>query len=101
MDYFRLLRLIGRFKWLLLLVVIAATTATFFGAKLKGAQYQATATLMPQEQALQAMDDVATMSRNLGEQEMRGQPGQMRRARVESLIALMMSPRVLGCRTFA
>jgi capsular exopolysaccharide synthesis family protein len=96
MDYFRLLRLIGRFKWLILLVVVAATCATFFGAKLKGSQYQATATIMPQEQALQAMDDVATMTNTMANQDMRGQSAQMRRARVESLIALMMSPRVLG-----
>jgi uncharacterized protein involved in exopolysaccharide biosynthesis len=96
MDYARLFGLILRFKWLLLVVVIAATSATFVGARLKGASYQASATLMPQEQALQTMEGVSSLTQSLGRDDMLRSDVNRRRARTESLIALMLSPRVLG-----
>lgn len=96
MDFIRLFQLVLRHKWLILAVVTVATTATWFGVRLRGAAYQATATLMPQEQALQTLDGVASLSNSLGAQDMRNISLQMRKSRMESLIALMMSPRVLG-----
>ncbi|MCL6650066.1 MAG: hypothetical protein K6U89_17260 [Chloroflexi bacterium] len=96
MDFVRLIQLVLRHKWLILAVVSVATTATWFGVRFRGAAYQATATLMPQEQALQTLDGVASLSNSLGAQDMRNISLQMRKSRMESLIALMMSPRVLG-----
>jgi capsular exopolysaccharide synthesis family protein len=96
MDFIRLFRLVLRHKWLILAVVTVATTATWFGVRLKGAAYLATATLMPQQQALQTLDGVAALSSSLGEREMERANVQVRKSRIESLLALMMSPRVLG-----
>src|SRR5687767_10244625 len=96
MDFLRLFQLVLRHKWLLLAVVTVATTVTFFGARLKGAAYQASATLLPQEQALQTLEGVAALSATLSGQQMERLPVQVRNSRVESLVALMMSPRVLG-----
>lgn len=96
MDFIRLFQLVLRHRWLILAVVAVATTATWFGVRLKGAAYQATATLMPQQQALQTLDGIAALSNSLGEQQMERGNLQVRRSRLESLVALMMSPRVLG-----
>lgn len=96
MDYARLFRLLFRHKWLILVVVALATTGTWFGMRLKGAVYEATVTLMPQEQALQTMEGVAGLSSSLGNQQLEHVPLLVRKSRVKSLIALMTSARVLG-----
>src|ERR1051326_885181 len=95
MNFLRLFQLVGRHKWLLLAIVTLATTATWFGSRMKGSAYMATATLMPQEKALQAMGGASGMINNLGEEEQQS-PQVLQHQRVESLIALMMSPHVLG-----
>lgn len=96
MDFIRLIRLVLRYKWLIMAVVVVATTGTWFGVRLKGAAFQASATLMPQQQALQTLDGVAALSTSLGERQMGGSTAQVRQSRLESLVALMVSPRVLG-----
>jgi succinoglycan biosynthesis transport protein ExoP len=96
MDFVRLFRLIVRYKWLLLAVVALGTTGTWFGARFKGVIYQGTATLMLQEQALQTMEGPAVLSSSLGSEQMQQVPAQLRKSRVDSLIALMMSPKVLA-----
>src|SRR5437016_4788473 len=96
MDFLRLARLVIRHNWLLVVLVTVATIATWVGARLKGVAYQASATLMPQEQALQAMGGTASFATHLGSQETQETTLQQRRAQMDSLIALMMSPRVLG-----
>jgi succinoglycan biosynthesis transport protein ExoP len=96
MDFIRLLQLVGRHKWLILAVITVATTGTWFGVRLKGAAYRATSTLMPQQQALQTLDGVAALSASLGERDMERASVQVRKSRIESLMALMLSPRVLG-----
>lgn len=95
MDFLRLSRLVFRHKWVLLAVVTLATTATYVGARLKGVVYEATSTLMPQAEALQAMVGPVSYSNQLGSPEGQVSPD-AQRDRVRSLIALMMSPRVLG-----
>src|SRR4051794_9823142 len=95
MDYARLFRLILRHKWVLLAVVIMATAGTWMGARLKGVSYQATSTLMPQPQALQALAGGSAVMDTLINPELQVS-GQLQKARIQSLIALMMSPRVLG-----
>src|SRR6266478_6472897 len=95
MDYSRLFRLIVRHKWVLLAVVTMATAGTWVGARLKGVSYQATSTLMPQPQALQALAGSQGMMETLINPDEQVS-GQLQRARIQSLIALMMSPRVLG-----
>src|ERR671924_94559 len=87
MNFTRLFHLICRHKWLLLAIVSLSTTATYFGARLKGVKYEATSTLMPQEQAIQAVDQ----GQVTGSEQERANP-QLRRARAESLVALAMSP---------
>jgi capsular exopolysaccharide synthesis family protein len=96
MDFLRLFKLFLRYKWLLLLLVAAASSATWFGVRLKGAAFQASATLLPQQQALQSLDGVASLSNSLADQELKREPLQARRARLDSLVALISSPRVLA-----
>jgi succinoglycan biosynthesis transport protein ExoP len=96
MDFIRLFRLIARHKWLLLAVVTIATAGTYAGARFKGVAYQATATLMPQQGSVDPLGGLAAVSSSLGNQQTQDTPVHVRRARVENLIALMMSPRVLG-----
>src|SRR5207247_412530 len=95
MDFLRLSRLVFRHKWVLLLVVTLATAATYVGARLKGVTYQATATLMPQAQALRTLTGSLALSSQPGNQESQDTP-EVQRGRIRSLIALMLSPRVLG-----
>lgn len=92
MNFERLFHLVCRHKWLLLVIVTLSTTATYLGARMKGVIYQATATLMPQEQAMQAVDQGGL---DTGQDRERSSL-QTRRARADSLVALAMSPRVLG-----
>src|SRR2546423_186409 len=95
MDYSRLFQLVLRHKWVLLAVMTGATARARVGARLKGVSYQATATLMPQPQALQALAGMQGMTETLtNPDEQIG--GQLQRNRIQSLIALMLSPRVLG-----
>lgn len=96
MDYVRLFQLVFRHKWLLLFVVIGATVATWFGARLKGTSFEATATLMPQPQALVTLEGVMGTADRLSNQDMGQSSSQLTRQRMQSLIALMVSPRVLG-----
>ncbi len=93
MNFAQLFQLINRHKWLLLVVVTLSTTATYLGVRLKGTQYEATSTLMPQEQALQTVD---AQGNNLSEPQAQKPSEAIRRARAESLVALALSPRVLG-----
>jgi capsular exopolysaccharide synthesis family protein len=95
MDFLRFCRLIFRHKWVLLALVTLATAATFVGARLKGVTYEATATLMPQAEALQAMNGTISVSNELSGAEA-PVSGEAQRDRVRSLVALMLSPRVLG-----
>jgi polysaccharide biosynthesis transport protein len=92
MNFARLFQLVYRHKWLLLAIVTVATTATYIGARMKGVVYQATATLMPQEQALQAVEDGGVT----GDADQHRSNIQTKRARADSLVALAMSPKVLG-----
>ena len=92
MDYTRLFRLILRHKWVLLAVVTTATAGTWMGARLKGVSYQATSTLMPQPQALQALAGGSAVMDTLLNPELQVN-GQLQKSRIQSLIALMTSPR--------
>jgi capsular exopolysaccharide synthesis family protein len=99
MNFLRLFQLVGRHKWLLLTIVIVATATTWFGTRMKGATYQATATLLPQQRALEALKGTSNVAKQLGDpdqQDDNSTATSVSRARMESLIALMMSPRVLS-----
>jgi polysaccharide biosynthesis transport protein len=96
MNFARLFQLTFRHKWLVLAIVTISTVATYFGARMKGVMYEASSTLMPQEQALQAVEQGVGFSNTLSNPQMQQSTPQIRRARVESLMALATSPRVLG-----
>lgn len=97
MDYLRLFRLILRYKWVLLAVVTVATAATWAGARLKGVVYEGTATLVPQQPALQAIGEGSLgLANSLGNQQMAPVNPMEQQIRIQSLVALMTSPRVVG-----
>jgi polysaccharide biosynthesis transport protein len=92
MNFRQLFHLVYRHRWLLLVIVTLSTVATYIGARMKGVVYEASATLMPQEQAMQAVDQGGITGDPQGSQS----NAQTRRARADSLVALAMSPKVLG-----
>jgi capsular exopolysaccharide synthesis family protein len=94
MDFLRLSPLVFRHRWLLLAVTVLATAATWTGARLKGVTYQATTTLMPQAGALEPLRGSVSLSSSSGNQEQ--ESPEVQHGRIRSLIALMLSPHVLG-----
>lgn len=92
MDYARIMTALRRRRWLILLAVLACTGLTAFGASRMQREYLATATLMPQEQALGTISELA---RPVGAEAERDELDS-RQDRLKTVSAVLTSPEVLG-----
>ena len=92
MDYARIMTALRRRRWLILCAVLACTALTAFGASRMQREYLATATLMPQEQALGTISELARPAGAEAERdELDG-----RQDRLKTVATVLTSPEVLG-----
>lgn len=92
MDYARIMTALRRRRWLILCAVLACTALTAFGASRMPREYVATATLMPQEQALGSISELARPAGAEAERdELDG-----RQDRLKTVATVLTSPEVLG-----
>jgi uncharacterized protein involved in exopolysaccharide biosynthesis len=92
MEYARIMAALRRRRWVILIAVLGCTLLTAFGAGRMKREYLATATLMPQEQALGTISELARPAE--AEQDRDDLDG--RQDRLKTVATLLNSPEVLG-----
>jgi polysaccharide biosynthesis transport protein len=92
MDYARVMTALRRRRWWIVCGVISCTALTFVGARKMKREYQASATLMAQEQALQNTSEMAApLEAGREQDEILG-----RQDRIKTVSTILTSPTVLG-----
>lgn len=92
MDYGRVMAALRRRRWLILIAVFGCTALTMVGASRMKREFQATATLMPQEQALDSLKE--QLAPDDGRREREELAG--REDRLKTVATVISSPSVVG-----